>query len=265
MLNKKPKLRGGGDFETIPEGMYTLQILDVDEATWEYKGEEKTGFNFKFAILDDDELDNGKTTRGRFLWWRVSDAISKRANLHKLAVAAFGRALTDDEQDSDSEDQLNPNDLVGEQIVASVVNNEDNDGRTWSNIVAVSRAKRKLEAVDYESEEAETKKTVTKPAKRVVEEEEDEEEDPKHPKLPNLNPALDDAIEGIERKKKKAVVEEDEDEEGDLDDPKPVKKKKVVEEEEDEDDDDEEMAALEEAAKKAKARLEAKKLEKRGK
>lgn len=260
MLTKKPTLRGGGDFETIPEGLYTLQIVDVNEATWEYKGQEKFGFNFKFAILDDEDLpESGESTRGRFLWWRMSDAISKRSNLHKLAAAAFGRKLTDDEQDPRSDDQLNPNDLVGLQIMGSVVNNEDNDGRVWSNIVAAVKAKHKLEPVDYTPAETETKKTVTKPAKKVVEEDDDQGK----LNLPDLNPEFDKIV----NKKKAEEDNEDEEEEDEDDTPKKVlnKSKKVESDDEDDEEEDAELAELEAAAAKARKRLEAKKLERKSK
>ena len=182
MLSERPKLRGGaGDFETIPEGVYTLQILDVDAVSWEYKGKENKGFNFKFGILDDEELpESGDSTRGRFLWWRVTDSINKRSNLYKLASAVLGRKLTDEEQDPEDADSLYPNDLVGLQIMGVIENNEDNEGNVWSNIASVSKVKTELEAMEYEAEEATVTKTVTKPVKKIIEkvvEEEDEEDE----------------------------------------------------------------------------------------
>ena len=241
MLSTRPKLRGGsGDFEPVSEGVYTLQILDVDAVSWEYKGEKKDGFNFKLAILDDEELpESGASTRGRFLWYRVSDAISKRSNLYKLASAAFGRQLTNEETDPDSEECLNPNDLVGKQVMGVVVNNVDNDGRTWNNIESVSRVKTKLKPIDYKVEEPTVTKTETKPVKKAEpvksKKEEEEMDDEELDKILEEDDAFED--------------EEEEEEE-----------EEAEEEAEDEDDDDEaELEKLRKATEAAEKRLAAKK------
>lgn len=262
MLKGKPKLSGGKSFELIPEGLYTVQVLDVDEATWEIKGQTVEGYNFKFGILDEEDLpESGETTRGRYLWSRVSNAITKKAYLHKLAVAALGRPLTEEEQDpsDDNDDKLNPNDLVGSQLIISVIHTEK-EGIKYANIESgnFTKARHKLEPMEYSPEETETKRTVTKPVKKVVEEDDEEESDVQKG-LPNLNPELDKYM----GKNKKAVDEDEE--EGDLDGPVKAKKSKlvVVEETEEDEEEDEELAELEAAAKRAKAKLEAKKAEKK--
>lgn len=234
----KVRITGGsGDFETIPEGIYTLQIIKVEDAFWTYKGQDKEGFNFTFAILDDEELpESGESTRGRYLWWRVSNSINKRSHLYKLACAALGRDLTAEETDTseDNDELLSPeDDLVGLQLTGIVKHNEDSDGRLWANIDSVTKVKEELEPLEVKtSDEDEVKTTKTTPLEEVMEEEDDDED------LDDVleNPVLDEIMEGF-------ADEEDEDED---------------EEDEEEDDDEEEELdeeEAEEAARKAALRL----------
>jgi len=236
MIKGKIKLRGGNsDFETIPEGLYTLQILDVDAVEWSYKGQDKEGFNFKFAILDEEELpESGESTRGRFLWWRVSNSLNKRSNLFKLATAALGRKLTEEETDVEGTECLDLNDLVGLQLIGMVANKEDAEGRVWSNIGSVSKAKTKLDPVEYVPEEVKVVKTKTSP----IEEEDGKEEE-------------DDDIEEI---LENPILKEIKDE---------IEYKEEDKKEEEDDDEEEELAKLELAAEKAKLKLAKLKLAKK--
>jgi len=208
MIQGKAKLTGGnGDFETIPEGVYTLQIIDVNEAILSFKGKERGGFNFKFAILDDEEFPvSGEPIRGRFLWWKVSDSINKKSNLCKLAVSALGRPLTDEEQDIESDGCLNLNGLVGLQIMAVITNSEDKTGKLWSNIDSVSKVKTLLKPVEYEPEEEVKVKTTTK---AVVEKEEVQEGlelvDPVIDKI--MNDTADEEEEDVELAELEAAAE----------------------------------------------------------
>ena len=241
MIKGRSDLSNSGDFETIPEGSYVLQIVDVNDTVLTYKGKEKPGFQFKFAILDDYKLPESKeSTRGRFLWWPVSNSINKRSNLHKLAANALRRKLTEAEQDIDSKECLNPNDLVGLQLVGVVEHNEGKDERVWANVTSTSMLLKKeheLKPVEYEPEEDTVTETATKSIADVDVSDEDLDDE-----LDEVlkNPALD-----------AAMGEDDEDDEDDEDEDEDE------DEYEDDEDDEEELAELATAARKAEERLAA--------
>ena len=246
MIKGRSDLSNSGDFETIPEGSYVLQIVDVNDTVLTYKGKEKPGFQFKFAILDDYKLPESKeSTRGRFLWWPVSNSINKRSNLHKLAANALRRKLTEAEQDIDSKECLNPNDLVGLQLVGVVEHNEGKDERVWANVTSTSMLLKKeheLKPVEYEPEEDTVTETATKSIADVdVSDEDLDDELDEVLKNPALDAVMDDEDDEDEDE------DEDEDDEDDED-----------EDDEDEDEDDEdELAELATAARKAEKRLAA--------
>ena len=87
MLNGiKPTIKVGNSFSLIPEGVLTLQIVDVNLEQTSYLGVEKDVLNYKFAILDDIEDEEGGKARGRFMWKRCSLSLNPKSWLYKLAV-----------------------------------------------------------------------------------------------------------------------------------------------------------------------------------
>ena len=67
---KKPDIKVGGDYSTVPADKYTVQVVDVNFKTRfnSFKGVEVEGLNFQFAILDNKPSEDADgTTRGHYL------------------------------------------------------------------------------------------------------------------------------------------------------------------------------------------------------
>jgi hypothetical protein len=146
MLNGiKPTIKVGNSFSLIPEGVLTLQIVDVNLEQTSYLGVEKDVLNYKFAILDDIEDQDGGKARGRFMWKRCSLSLNPKSWLNKLAVAVVGHELSDKEKE-----EFDPESLVGQQVSAMVEQRTSQDGAsTYNNILKFSRATKKLAEVEY--------------------------------------------------------------------------------------------------------------------
>lgn len=196
-------------FDPVPEDSYTCQVVDVniDSMMNTFKKKEETVLNFKFAILDKNEMlvtnKKGKlekgSTRGRFLWRRCAISRGKRSNLYKLTKAVNGKALTKEEWD-----EFNADDLVGRQVgIETELSLPNKDGIVWANIINFFKAPKQLEPMPEEDikkaqEEEQPIQKTTSPA--VAPKEADAE--------------ADDFIKGLE-KDKEARIAEDEEEEGD--------------------------------------------------
>lgn len=234
MLGKKADIKVGMDFGTVPPDKYTVQIADVNFKTMfnKFKGVDEERLNFQFVILDDKkyEDDNGETvsTRGKFLWHAISQSLSTRSHLMKLAKAVYGRELTKEELNPDSPKFFDPEKIVGMQVDVMVTEEPNKDNTAiFNNIKEYMKSRKELEPYEVSREgqvvvEAETRSALS------------DEEDP----LPNA--PLDKFIKDIEEES-----EDDEEEEG-------------AEEEESEEDEDEvealkkQLAEAEAKAKKAK-------------
>lgn len=248
MLTSKTLSGGKGDFETIPEGPYTAQILDVENTILTFKGESKPGYKYMFAILDDDKLpESGDSVRGRRLWWSVSDSIGKRANLNKLATCALKRELTDVEMDVEDPNCFDPESIVGMQVMVSVENKEYND-RMYSNIKAVFKVKAELEKIDFTPEV----KTVKEVGSKTVATTFEKKETPSTPVDSYLDDLDGEIIEEVENDTLDEIVEE-------------LTKEEPRIEGLDTTEEDAELKAMEKAAKEAQERLEALKQSKKSK
>jgi len=151
----KPEIKLGDSYSLIPEGMMTLQILDVNMDKSSYLGVEKDVLNYKFAVLDEIMDEDNKTVRGRFLWKRCSLSLNAKSWLCKLASAVVGHEMSDDEKVS-----FDPESLVGQQVQAMVEQKPSQDGsKIYNNILKFSKVAKKLETVAYDSTPVVVEKT----------------------------------------------------------------------------------------------------------
>lgn len=128
-------ISGGEGFELVPEGVYTVEILDVsfidkseDKNT---KFTPKDKFKFVLAILDDGEY------RGRLLWHRVTTVFTSGfkgspSKLYDFSCAVMSEKLPDDFS-------FDVNSFIGSQLRVVV---KHKDG--WANITEVMKADKKL-------------------------------------------------------------------------------------------------------------------------
>ena len=141
---KKIEIKVGGEYDPIPMDKYTVQIANVDAVTQfnKFKGVEQEVLNFQYVILDEKPMPEGKeTTRGRYLWHRVTPVLSGKSWLMKLAKAVYGRDLTREEQEN-----FDPEDIVCKQVDVMVEQKPSADGSVvYNNIVAYSKTVKELE------------------------------------------------------------------------------------------------------------------------
>lgn len=179
---RKIDIKVGGDFDPVPMDKYTVLIADVDLIIQfnKWKGVEVELLKYQFIILDDKETEDGSSTRGRYLWHRMSPSLSPKSWLLKFAKATYGRELTKEEME-----EFDPEELVGKQVDVMVENSE-NEGQVYNNIVSYSKTVKKLEPVSVKQEVSKTapvqrvSSSVIKKAEEVLDgglglEEEDEE------------------------------------------------------------------------------------------
>lgn len=167
MLNKPVKISTGGTFTLIPEGVYQVQLADInllENVITSYAPEGKDMLDFKFVILDDVEIpaENGKeatTTRGKFLSQRMTPSLNEKATMYALVKAIMGRLLTKDEIMS-----FNPESLIGKQCQIVVVQNPSKDGtKMFANIDNYLKATKKLPPFDGDLQQTVVLDNVTKP------------------------------------------------------------------------------------------------------
>jgi len=227
--DKETNIKIGGDFDPIPMDKYTVQIADVNLKTQfnKFKGVDQELLVYQYVILDEKAMPEGdETTRGRLLWHRMTQNLSSKSWLMKLARAVYGRDLTREELEA-----FDPEALIGKQIDVMVEQKPSTDGSTiYNNVVSYSKVVTPLEpwAIDNTAsvtvERESTPATLPTPIEKTV-------------KLPDLDSDFEDAFAK----------------------PKVTKKVKVKEEDEDEEVDDDEIAKIEADLKKAKAKAKAKK------
>jgi len=156
MLNGyKPNIKVGNSFALIPESMYTLQILDVDPEVSTYMGVDKNVLTYKFAILDTGKDDEGGEIRGRYMWKRCGESMGDKSWLYQLAVAVYGKALTDEEKVS-----FDAEAIIGKQVGAFIEQKTKKDGSgVYNNILKFSKVTKELEPVAYEANKQTIEKT----------------------------------------------------------------------------------------------------------
>jgi len=145
--DKKANIKVGGDFDPVPADKYTVQIADVNMVTQfnKWKGEDQDLLNYQYIILDKNEMEDGSTTRGRYLWHRVSQSLSAKSWLLKLVKAVYGRDLTREEMEA-----FDPESIIGKQVDVLVEQNPNKTGDTiYNNVTSYSKTIKELEPVDF--------------------------------------------------------------------------------------------------------------------
>lgn len=167
MLNKPVKISTGGTFTLIPEGVYQVELADInllENVVTSYAPEGKDMLDFKFVILDDVAIpaEAGKeatTTKGKFLSQRMTPSLNDKATMYALVKATMGRVLTKDEIMS-----FNPESLIGKQCQIVVVQNPSKDGtRMFANIDNYLKVAKQLPAFDGDLQQTVTIDNSTKP------------------------------------------------------------------------------------------------------
>lgn len=177
---RKVEISLGGNFDPVPMDKYTVQCVDVTLVTQQkfQSTEDEEVLNYKFAILTDNPMeitaeDGTKkegSTRGKFLWKRCRLALGEQAWLRKLANAAYGRNLTQDELKT-----FDPESIVGKQVDVLVEQKEKED-KVFVNITTFSKTIKPLTPMD-ESEVKKTGQTVQKSTAPAVAPDADDEAD----------------------------------------------------------------------------------------
>ena len=151
MLDKKIEIKVGGDFDPVPADKYTVLIVDVNLVSQhnKWKGTEVDMLNYQFIVLDDKEMPESdgekESTRGRFLWHRISPVINDRSWLGKFLKAVYGRDLTKEEKE-----EFDPESIIGKQVSVMTEQNESGD-RVFTNIISYTKCTKKLKPVEFES------------------------------------------------------------------------------------------------------------------
>lgn len=166
MLDKKIEIQVGGSgrtFYPIPADKYTVQISDVNSvvAKSPYTGEDEVLLNFEFTVLDnknfdylnDDKEQEIESTRGRRLWKRMRPVIAdgnkgKASWFYKLLVAIERKAETADYFSS-----IDPNGLIGQQVMVMVNKTPGKDKKEYNNILDFAPVEKELNPVDVSAKE----------------------------------------------------------------------------------------------------------------
>lgn len=203
MLDKKVTIKVGGDFSPIPMDKYTVQIADVNAITQfnQFKGEEQEMLNYQFIVLDDKPTEDNNSTRGRYLWKRCSMSLNEKSWLGKLAKAAYGRDLTNEELKS-----FDPESIVYKQVDVMVNQVPSKDGSMiYNNIVSFGKTVKPLEAYDNEALRMAT--SVNKKSQPIATEETTDDSDPDNfiKEMEELNKDTGDAFKETEKKTAKLI------------------------------------------------------------
>src|SRR3990167_10551736 len=102
---KTVKISTGGVFVTLEEGVYTLEIIDVnllEGVISTYAPEGRDLLEYKFVVLDNLEVpakdgQSASNTRGRFLFSRMTPSLNEKATMFKLVKGVMGRIPTSQE------------------------------------------------------------------------------------------------------------------------------------------------------------------------
>jgi hypothetical protein len=195
----------GISFEPLPNGLYNVQIADVElvKDVVGYEGKLTDKFYFRMGILD-------PTQRGKLVMHFVSTAYTSGwekgspSKLWEFACAVYGQTLND-------EDKINVNTLIGGKLQVLVKQKEDKKGKIRSNVVEVMKMEEAGKTLP-ELTDAEIKKLLPKTTGEASPESMSEEElasmDNAIPTtaLPDMQPELNDIAVGEEPKKKAKKV-----------------------------------------------------------
>lgn len=135
-----------GNYDPIPENMYTVELLDVSSEsrpTYDTRNEAddkkiyENVLNFHFVLLDGEET--GKSLRGRSVWNNFVPAflyISKKNGKNRLyeIVEALQKQTVSPEQEAFGIDGKYLNSLVGKQTRIATENQTKGD-KTYTQIV----------------------------------------------------------------------------------------------------------------------------------
>lgn len=169
------KLKTGGNYDPMPSGKYTLQLIEGDMIKDSYKGVETDKFKFKFQILNDVKFtgSDGKeqTTRGRFLWHKFSTYISPKSYLFAF-VKIFDPSIVS--MTVEQRENYPLDNLAGRQIDALVSKEPNKDGTAvYNNITTFEKCEKELKPVaDLEANQGTT--TTTQPVNVPAEAPEEE-------------------------------------------------------------------------------------------
>lgn len=165
MLDRKVTIKKGGSFDPVPADKYTVQIGDVNLVTRSFKGKESEKLNYRYIILDEKPMPEGsdeESTRGKYLWHAVSEVLNERSWLQKLATAAYGHSLSQEEIDN-----FDPEALVGMQVDV-MVNQTESNGIVYNNIVGYSKTLKKLKEAEDPTVVKESKSSVVESKSQPV-------------------------------------------------------------------------------------------------
>lgn len=170
----------GGNFDVVPEGIYTAQIADVvlKKNQKGYKGKLVDKLWFKLGILDEEQ-------RGLSVLHSVSTAFTagfsggQASKLYDLACAVAGEKLDDK--------SLDVNTLIGGRL-RIVVKHKEVNGKTYVNVAEVMKVDAKGKKLPELTEE-ELQRLVFK--EDTTDEDIDLEEASRELDLPDLGPDLD--------------------------------------------------------------------------
>jgi len=165
MLEETLEIKPGEqkEFELIPEGIYTVELLDVsseENETYNSKmcktdeKEMETVLEFKFGLLDGSV--NGGSLRGRQVWAKFVPSylwISKKNGknkLYKIVEALLGRELNQEEQAGFDGGFVNQ--LVGKHC-QTVLEHKNKNDKTYTVLANFVKATGPAPALDAEEKE----------------------------------------------------------------------------------------------------------------
>lgn len=124
----------GGEFELLPEGMYTAQVTDINlEEGVESKYGKKDKFYFTLGILDEEERAK-KLMHFTTTAYNAGFTGGSSSKLYDTACAIMGEQL-------DAEQPLDVNTLIGGRLRIVVKHQvSKKDGKTYANITEVMKS-----------------------------------------------------------------------------------------------------------------------------
>lgn len=149
-LNEYIVKNEGGDFEVLPEGSYTFEVIDIKiepNVVSTYNGKEsiKDKLYFYSAVLDEAH-------RGEVIMMSMSPSfIKKMRNGNSSRLYLLTQAVTD--EFIDDEEGYPVGALLNGQFIGSVSHSENN-GRTYANIDAMKPVRTELERLEGEELES---------------------------------------------------------------------------------------------------------------
>lgn len=155
MLSQKVTVKQSGNYSVLPADKYQVLVVDVEDIMQNnpFKGKEELMLNYKFAILDEKEDADGATTRGRFVWKRMSPSFNEKSWLFKMANGVYGHTLSQEEKDSFDVEKS----VLGKQVCIMVEEKPSakDSSMIFNNIISFSPIKKEMEPVEYTAKPSE--------------------------------------------------------------------------------------------------------------